>query len=118
VLEALACGLPVITTRQNGAGELITEGEHGFVLSSPKAHGELIAALDHIAVDSRRHAMSAAAAKLGREQTFERHVSALVKVFREVAESKKSHSAHGALGGSRPNVSMLNRLRPAAEKKA
>lgn len=32
VLEALACGLPVITTDRCGAGELITQGVEGFVL--------------------------------------------------------------------------------------
>jgi UDP-glucose:(heptosyl)LPS alpha-1,3-glucosyltransferase len=30
-LEAMACGLPVVTTRQCGAAELIREGESGFV---------------------------------------------------------------------------------------
>ncbi|NUQ63934.1 MAG: glycosyltransferase family 4 protein [Pirellulales bacterium] len=37
VLEAMAAGLPVIATRQNGAGELLTEGADGFVLESPWA---------------------------------------------------------------------------------
>ena len=32
VLEAMACGLPVITTDRCGAGELITQGVEGFVL--------------------------------------------------------------------------------------
>jgi len=36
VLEALASGLPVITTRFNGAGWIITEGEEGFVLDDPR----------------------------------------------------------------------------------
>jgi UDP-glucose:(heptosyl)LPS alpha-1,3-glucosyltransferase len=31
VLEAMACGLPVITSHQSGAAELVTEGESGFV---------------------------------------------------------------------------------------
>lgn len=31
VLEAMACGLPVVTTRRCGAAELIEEGESGFV---------------------------------------------------------------------------------------
>lgn len=31
VLEAMACGLPVVTTRKCGAAELIEEGESGFV---------------------------------------------------------------------------------------
>ncbi|NCO82923.1 MAG: hypothetical protein COZ31_07345 [Nitrospirae bacterium CG_4_10_14_3_um_filter_44_29] len=32
VLEAMASGLPVITTRNNGAAELIRNGEEGFIL--------------------------------------------------------------------------------------
>lgn len=34
-IEALASGLPVITTRQNGAAEFITEGVNGTVLETP-----------------------------------------------------------------------------------
>ena len=46
VFEALACGLPVITTACNGAGELMTDGREGYVVTAPDALGELIAALD------------------------------------------------------------------------
>jgi len=35
VLEALAAGLPVITTRFNGAAERIEDGRHGYVVDSP-----------------------------------------------------------------------------------
>src|SRR4051812_12695968 len=35
VLEALACGLPVVTTQCNGAGELITDGREGYVITTP-----------------------------------------------------------------------------------
>lgn len=31
--EALLCGLPVITTRQAGGAEMITEGENGYIVS-------------------------------------------------------------------------------------
>lgn len=31
-LEALACGLPVLTTTTNGASEILTEGEDGYVV--------------------------------------------------------------------------------------
>jgi UDP-glucose:(heptosyl)LPS alpha-1,3-glucosyltransferase len=34
-LEALACGLPVITTRDNGFSEIIENGVHGSVLDLP-----------------------------------------------------------------------------------
>ena len=36
VLEALASGIPVITTRCNGASGIITQGQEGFVISDPR----------------------------------------------------------------------------------
>jgi UDP-glucose:(heptosyl)LPS alpha-1,3-glucosyltransferase len=33
-LEAMASGLPVVTTKNNGAGELVENGQEGFVVSS------------------------------------------------------------------------------------
>jgi UDP-glucose:(heptosyl)LPS alpha-1,3-glucosyltransferase len=35
VLEALACGTPVITTAANGAAEFLTPGENGFIIRQP-----------------------------------------------------------------------------------
>ena len=35
VLEALVMGLPVISTKFNGACEIMTDGVHGFVLDDP-----------------------------------------------------------------------------------
>jgi UDP-glucose:(heptosyl)LPS alpha-1,3-glucosyltransferase len=103
VMEALACGLPVITTAQNGASELITDGRQGYVLTNPDAQGELIAALDQMTDDFRRNEMSVEAEKLGAEQTFDRHVASLLKVFQEVAGSRNNQGSHGRHGGSRPH---------------
>jgi UDP-glucose:(heptosyl)LPS alpha-1,3-glucosyltransferase len=88
VLEALACGLPVITTEQNGASELMTDGREGFVLTSPGAASELIAALDRMSVDRVRRPMSIEARRLGRRQTFDAHVARLVAIFQDVAANK------------------------------
>jgi UDP-glucose:(heptosyl)LPS alpha-1,3-glucosyltransferase len=44
VLEAMACGCPVITTPFNGARELVTEGENGW-LADPTQPGDLMRAL-------------------------------------------------------------------------
>lgn len=89
VLEAFACGLPVITTRCNGAGELITQDREGFVIRSPDATGELVAALDAMTNDEQRGAQAAAAARLGREYAFERHAARLVELFEQVARRDK-----------------------------
>ncbi|MCD6460716.1 glycosyltransferase family 4 protein [bacterium] len=42
VLEALSCGLPVITTRCNGAGELVKHGETGFIVDEPYCIAEMV----------------------------------------------------------------------------
>jgi UDP-glucose:(heptosyl)LPS alpha-1,3-glucosyltransferase len=88
VFEALACGLPVITTACNGAGELIRDGREGYVVTAPDALGELSAALEQMCDDEARKAMSASAADLGRRQSMDRHVERLVAVFEQVAATK------------------------------
>ncbi len=88
VFEALACGLPVITTSCNGAGELITQGREGFVIPAPDAREALANALDRMADDEARKAMAAHAARLGLDQSFDRHVASLIQVFEQVARSK------------------------------
>lgn len=47
VLEALAAGLPVLTSRHNGAAEWIIEGENGHVLPDPADIPALEAAVRH-----------------------------------------------------------------------
>jgi len=89
VMEALVCGLPVITTAQNGASELMADGREGYILTTPDAQSELIAALDHLTDDAARRAMSDQAARLGRKQTFDAHVARLLAIFEEVAASKR-----------------------------
>ncbi len=43
--EALAAGLPVITTRQNGAAEWVEEGVNGSIVESPAETRALVAAI-------------------------------------------------------------------------
>jgi UDP-glucose:(heptosyl)LPS alpha-1,3-glucosyltransferase len=94
VMEALACGLPVITTAQNGASELLENGREGYILSAPGARDELIAALDHMTDEGARRAMSAKARALGRYSTFDLHVARLVAIFEEVAAAKSRRVPH------------------------
>ncbi len=111
VLEALACGLPVITTAQNGASELMTDGREGYVLTAADAEGELIAALDHMAVDDTRRAMAVQAARLGQQQTFDAHVARLTAIFEEVAASKTKRSPHSRKRGSKSNATHFERAK-------
>ena len=46
VLEALACGRPVVTTAANGASEFIEPGANGAIIARPDDYQSLAAALD------------------------------------------------------------------------
>lgn len=54
-LEALACGLPVITTRFNGAAELLDPPREGYVIDDPHDHAKLAWCLTQL-LDSQRRA--------------------------------------------------------------
>ena len=73
VLEALASGLPVITTRQNGAGEFIESGKSGFILNHPREIEALADALLRLQDRTKRTEMSAAAAALRPQLDFNHH---------------------------------------------
>jgi UDP-glucose:(heptosyl)LPS alpha-1,3-glucosyltransferase len=63
IIEAMACGLPVITSRFNGASELITHGVDGFVLQQM---GELAGLLETLRDPELRQRISAAAVATAR----------------------------------------------------
>ena len=65
VPEAQLAGLPVVTTGQNGAGELLTEGVDGFVVDSPWATEQLTDRLDRLFADRDLRRSAGAAAKAG-----------------------------------------------------
>ena len=59
-LEALASGLPVITTRSNGFSEIIEEGVHGSIVDAPANLTGLRDAIRFWSDPSRRNAVRAA----------------------------------------------------------
>ena len=105
VFEALACGLPVITTARNGAGEVITQGREGFVVPAPEDANAMIHALDAMTDDRARRAMSARAVELGRAQSLDQHVDRLLELCARVMDGKSlnRHDAESAKGRPRQN---------------
>jgi UDP-glucose:(heptosyl)LPS alpha-1,3-glucosyltransferase len=85
VLEACACGLPVITTRANGAAERLIDGREGRILPIPGDPAALAAALVELSSPEIRARMAAAAIACTARNTFARNVEALEKLYAEVA---------------------------------
>lgn len=90
VLEALACGLPVITTRYNGVSELLTVPDNGLVVNDPHDPAELGGAIVRMLdADYRRSAVPVARQAAAR-WTFEDHYRALLGVFAEARALKRA----------------------------
>jgi UDP-glucose:(heptosyl)LPS alpha-1,3-glucosyltransferase len=90
VLEGLACGLPIITSRYNGASELLTSPKDGFVIEDPHNAPAMAAALTHMADRGYLREASTAARATASRWTFEHHYQSLLKVFTEVRQAKRA----------------------------
>ncbi len=89
-LEALACGLPVVTTRYNGASELLTPPNDGVVIDDPHDANELASAMYRFTDRTYRAEASSAARQTGAKWTFEHHYQALLYLFAQVREIKQA----------------------------
>jgi len=90
VLEALACGLPVITSRFNGASELLHPPKDGYVIADPNDHAELAKCMTQLLDPVRRNACARAARRTAAAWTFEQHYQQLLQVFAEAAARKRA----------------------------
>jgi len=111
VLEALACGLPVVTSRCNGAAELLhptagaaEERAEGYVVDDPHDHARLSWCLQRLLDGDRRRSCAAAARRTGASWTFEKHYRRLVEILLEAAGRRRrvppARSQSPPLGGS------------------
>ena len=81
VLEALAMGVPVISTVFNGATEIMTDGMHGYVLKDPNDVNPLADAMCKLLDGSRRQTMREACLALRPTLSYEHHLDELMKVY-------------------------------------
>lgn len=81
VLEALAMGLPVISTVFNGATEIMTDGVHGFILSDPGDINALADAMRKMLDPETRRRMSRACLELRPTLAYDHHVDRLLNIY-------------------------------------
>jgi UDP-glucose:(heptosyl)LPS alpha-1,3-glucosyltransferase len=84
VLEAMAAGLPAITTIFNGAAGIITEGRDGLVLKDPRNTDEMGSAMHRFFDPNVLHGASAAAKLTASNYTIERNHHQMIDVFRNM----------------------------------
>jgi UDP-glucose:(heptosyl)LPS alpha-1,3-glucosyltransferase len=85
VLEALGCGCPVVTTAANGAGEFLTPGANGAILSLPHDASALGLALEEYLDRGRDPNVREAAQEAVAHLSWEKTVAQTLEVLTEAA---------------------------------
>lgn len=89
-LEAFACGLPVITTRRNGACEIVEDSVNGFVVNNAddvERMSHCLAAFLKLPAEARAR-FSASAVKVAAKFSWRRHADSLEEFFQEIVRCK------------------------------
>jgi UDP-glucose:(heptosyl)LPS alpha-1,3-glucosyltransferase len=89
VLEALASGLPVITTLSNGASGILTNGQGGFVIKDPRDIKILCEKIAYFFDEGKRQESSFHAHQCMRRYSVERNYSEMVANLLGIIDSKK-----------------------------
>jgi UDP-glucose:(heptosyl)LPS alpha-1,3-glucosyltransferase len=90
VVEAMASGLPVITSQYNGAAELMRPSECGFVVADPHDHKALADLMTRLLNPAVREQFGRAARQSASVWTLERHYRQWMDVFTEVAARRRA----------------------------
>lgn len=97
-LEAMACGVPAIVSRQAGVSELVTHGEDGYILEEPERPEELAPLIAGLYEDEElRECMGRGAAETAHQYTWERNAAQLNSVFQQLLDRKRAQSIPASL---------------------
>lgn len=88
-LEALASGLPVITTRNSGAAGVIKDNVHGFVIDEPEDFRSIAEKIS-VLLNNREKLKSVSenARRLAEEFTFEKHINKILAMYERVLATR------------------------------
>ena len=88
VLEAMAAGLPVITSKFNGAGEFIDSGKEGYIISRPDSKEELATAMINLFDKKLRIEQGDSAREKIKDQTLQNNFEQMLKVFEKASSNQ------------------------------
>lgn len=84
-LEALASGLPVITTKRTGAAEIIKDGIHGYIIESPEDSYSIAEKINFLVKNpEKREIMSSNARILAENFSFQNHLEKIFNLYKRV----------------------------------
>ena len=85
-LEALASGLPIITSHNCGAAEIITPKKEGIILAEPSDSKAIAEAINYLMDSKVRQNMGHSARLLAEEFTQERNAAEMFKIYKKLIE--------------------------------
>ena len=88
VLEAAACGLPLITSRYNGASEMFRDGEDVLLVDDPADDAAMAGAMRTLLDDAARRRLGAAARATILQHSFHRNVDQILEIYREILDRR------------------------------
>jgi UDP-glucose:(heptosyl)LPS alpha-1,3-glucosyltransferase len=113
-LEAMASGLPVITTEFNGISELVTAGREGFVLETPGDFEALASHIDALRDPSMRATMGQNSRQLSLRHTLVQNLQELTAVYEEVVLSQSVGLAGAAERRTQRGIPLANDALPSS----
>lgn len=87
-LEAMASGVPVVTTSVTGVAEIMTDGKDGCVIDDGSNVDALADRLTGLLDPERRQAMGAAARSTAEQYTISRYTQSYLAVYDEILRSR------------------------------
>jgi len=88
VLEAAACGLPLITSRYNGASEMLCDGKDVLLIDDPSDDAELATVMWRLLDDSTRQRLGEAARRTILQHSFHRNVDEILQIYQEILDRR------------------------------
>ena len=89
-LEALASGLPVITTKNSGASEVIEQGRNGFVVKAPEDIRAIAEGMQKLLDRDLLRAMAGEARRTAEKFTFERYTGEIMGLYSGIMKEKSA----------------------------
>lgn len=84
VLEAMAAGLPCVTTRWDGASEMIEDGANGYVLDDPRDVAALADRVEWLRDPELRQRLGYAAGRVADRVGMARHTTEMISLYEEL----------------------------------